>query len=96
MRMNLIAFAALALGAAAPAIANDFVVKHSDLDLAAAKDQKILERRIDAAAREYCSTDAIQTGTRIKSTSASKCYQDARNAARERMATLVAEAQRGG
>jgi hypothetical protein len=39
MRKNLIGIIAMALGATAPAIANDFVVKHSDLDLSAAKDQ---------------------------------------------------------
>ena len=53
MRKNLIGIIAMALGATAPAIANDFVVKHSDLDLSADKDQKVLERRIDSAAREY-------------------------------------------
>jgi len=96
MRINLIAFAALALGAAAPAIANDFVVIHSDLDLSTPKDQKVLERRIDSAARKYCGMDVIQTGSRVRAKDTGKCYSEARSAAREQMASLISKAQLGG
>ena len=57
MRINVIAFAALALGVAAPAFANDFVVEYKDLDLSDAKDRKVLDRRIDNASRVYCGAD---------------------------------------
>ena len=96
MRIQLIAFAALALGAAAPALANDFVVKHNDLDLSTPKGQKALQGRIDAAARKYCAMDEIRTGSRTRAENSSACYQQARAAAREQMASLIAKAQLGG
>ena len=96
MRTNLIAIAALALGAAAPATARDFVVEYKDLDLSSAKDQKTLERRIDSAARKYCAMDTIRTGSRTKAENSAQCYSDARTAAREQMSGLIAKAQMGG
>ena len=98
MRTTLIALSALALVAGVPAAAKDFVVVHKDLDLSTAKGQKTLDQRIDAAAREYCGVDVQLTGSRVKGsrTGTKECYQSARTAAREQMASLIEEAQRGG
>ena len=101
MRVFVTGLAALALGAAtaataAPApAARDFVVKHDDLDLSDAKDQKTLNKRIDRAARDYCGADRTVTGSRVRVDS-SDCVNSATQAAREQMASLVDKAQRGG
>ncbi|TCJ41119.1 UrcA family protein [Parafrankia sp. BMG5.11] len=94
MRKNLIGLAAASLAIATPAMAKDFVVQHDDLNLATAKGQKMLDRRIDAAARDYCGMNQVQVGTRIRSAGKTVCYNDARNAAREQMASLVAQQTR--
>jgi UrcA family protein len=96
MRQYLIALSALVVAAGSPVAAEDFVVKHADLDLASAKGQKELERRIDLAARTYCGLDAQKTGTRVRPQGARECYRDARAAAREQMAMLVEKSQLGG
>lgn len=88
MRTPLIALTALTLLAGAPAAAQDLVVRYDDLNLAAEKGQKALDRRIDAAARTFCGVGAQQTGSRIKPATA-QCFRDARAAAREQMASLV-------
>jgi UrcA family protein len=78
----------MTLIAGAPAAAQDLVVRYDDLNLASPTGQKTLDRRIDAAARSFCGTDAQQTGSRIN-TGAAKCFRDARAAAREQMAALI-------
>ena len=96
MRTPLIALTALTLLAGVPAAAEDFVVRYDDLDLASPKGQKVLDRRIDAAARTYCGIGVQRTGTRVKGASATECYRSARNAAREKMAALVEQKSKGG
>lgn len=88
MRTPLIALTALTLIAGAPAAAQDLVVRYDDLDLTGPKGQKVLDRRIDAAARTYCGVGVQQTGSRIKGNSA-QCFREARAAAREQMAAIV-------
>ena len=89
MRINVIAFAALALGVAAPAVANDFVVEYKDLDLSSAKDLKTLDRRIDTASRIYCGADRVMTGSRVKGNGAAKCVASARKLAKEQLAAVI-------
>lgn len=94
MRINVLAFAALALGVAAPAVANDlvakdFVVEYKDLDLSSAKDLKVLDRRIDAASRVYCGADRMTTGSRVKGTGSAACVASARKLAKEQLAAVI-------
>ncbi|GGE04164.1 hypothetical protein GCM10011515_24720 [Tsuneonella deserti] len=96
MRLNTIAFAAVALAAATPAMAQDFVVPYHDLDLSDAQDQAKLERRIDQRARDYCLVDAKRTGSRVRHASVTACYANLRLAARQQMASIVSEVQKGG
>ena len=95
MRHYLIALSAVAVAAAAPVAAEDFTVKYSDLNLATAKGQQQLDRRISAAAREYCDVEA-RTGSRIIAHAARECYEDTVAAAREQIAALESKNQRGG
>ena len=89
MRITILALSALALTVSAGASAKDLVIKYDDLNLASAKGQQALERRIDNAARTYCGADSRQTGTRIMSAATHECVKSARAAAHEQMAVLV-------
>lgn len=55
---------ALALGLAAPALAETATIKFHDLDLSTEAGQASLEARIKSAARRVCD-DGVLTGTRI-------------------------------
>ncbi|MEW9854767.1 UrcA family protein [Novosphingobium sp. M1R2S20] len=87
------AAAALAtVATAAPAMAKDVPVRHGDLDLTSAKDQKTLARRIDRAARKACD---VQYG-RLPSADVMNCYQEAHTAGRTQMASVIDDARLGG
>lgn len=95
--------AALGLAGAAitPALAGDGVPKTiavttSDIDLATAKGQKTLDQRIERAARTVCRATDLATGSRIMSQEAHACLTKARGQAREQLAVLMADQQRGG
>lgn len=90
-----IAAATLALSTA-PAFAGSVSVNYKDLDLSTPAGQAELDHRLDRAAREVCGMDEIQTGTRIPSRSARKCYKNAREKLDERIAMLVARERKGG
>ena len=101
--MKTLAIATAAIGLAVsstPAIAGDgsqsMAVKYSDLNLSTADGQKQLDRRINAAAKKVCRVHQAQTGTRIQSRNAQKCYQLARAKARTAFASVIEENRRGG
>ena len=97
MNRTLIALAAsCAVLAAVPAAAEEMSIQTSDLNLSTPEGQKILERRIDVAARKICGTDRTNTGTRLRSREADACFRDAKAAAQKRLSALVAERQLGG
>lgn len=86
--------------AAAPALAQssgaDMVVEYSDLNLATEKGQKVLERRIDKAAKEFCGVDRGTTGTRVRDPKKMACYKQARTLATQQMAKLLDDKRLGG
>jgi UrcA family protein len=97
------AFAALGLAGAAisPAFAAEpgvmtINVITADLDLATAKGQKTLDQRVEKAARTVCRIADVRTGTRVMSNDARACLAKARSDARQQVAALVQEQQRGG
>lgn len=97
MKSMLIAFfAAGAVLAGTPAVAENVAIQHRDLDLSTAQGQKVLEQRIDRAAREVCGLDAVRTGTRVQSSEAKRCYAQAKAQAKKSLAALVSERQLGG
>lgn len=98
MKTTLIALAAgYAVLAAAPATAQKTVsVPYADLNLSTVPGQQALERRLDRAARGVCDYDAEQTGTRIRSTEAARCYAQVKAAAKERFAAIVGDNKLGG
>jgi UrcA family protein len=97
------ALAALGLAGAAitPALAGEMVpmaikVTAADLDLSTAKGQKMLDQRIEKAARTVCRTTSLTTGSRILSQEAKTCLAKARSDARVKVAALTEAQQRGG
>jgi UrcA family protein len=101
MKIPMIALAATATFlTGAPALADtsspDMVVRYADLDLSTEAGQKTLESRIDAAAKKYCGVGEQRTGTRMKSSQASKCYREAKRLANQQFAAIINDARRGG
>jgi len=84
------------IATAAPALADQVSVSYKDLDLTTAQGQSTLARRLDAAARDACGYEGPTTGSRIVPRAAVECYKQAQMRAKESMATLVSDAQRGG
>lgn len=100
--MKTLAFAAAAIGmVASPAFAGSdkaptASVSIVGLDLATPEGQKMLDARINAAARNLCHVDRIRTGTRLKSSDSRACYQKARASAKQQVATAIADQRLGG
>lgn len=98
-----LAFAAAGLAGTVvtPALAEDPVkrttsVAYADLDLASDAGQRTLDRRIEKAVRHVCRTTSLQTGSRIMDQDAQRCLARARAQAKQKVAALVTNAQRGG
>ncbi|MCX9146902.1 UrcA family protein [Erythrobacter sp. WG] len=87
--------------AVTPAVAENvdrsFVsVSYRDLDLATAKGQKLFDQRVERAVRQVCRTTNPSTGTRLMSQDALACLAKARSDAKQKMAAIIANEQRGG
>lgn len=92
-------FRTLALAAAiaimpASAFAASVELKYDDLDLSTAAGQAELSKRVDDAARQVCSANAVKTGTILRSKAENECYRDTREKLRERFAALSEKKQR--
>lgn len=88
------AAAALAtVATATPVLAKDVVVRYGDLDLASAKGQRDLERRINRAARVACE---YHTNGRIPSADTIRCYRAARASAKTEIALALQNNRLGG
>ncbi len=102
--MKTFALAAAALGlvsTTAPAFAAEadrmsVEVRLADINLATAAGQQLLDQRIEKAARTVCRVTDIQTGTRIMSYGARACLAKVRADARQQVALLNGDRQRGG
>lgn len=71
-------------------------VEYADLNLSSPEGLAKLDRRIDKAARKVCRMDEIQTGTRVRSANAQRCYEAAINSAKSQMAAKMQKEWRGG
>lgn len=97
------ALAALGLAGAAitPAMAGNgqiltVKVNTADIDLGTAQGQKTLDQRVEKAVRHVCRTTDLSTGTRVMSQDALACLAKARTDAKQQVAALTVEQQRGG
>jgi UrcA family protein len=75
---------------------NTAEVHFADLDLGTEAGQRMLDARIEGAIRKVCRAADIKTGTRIMDQSARDCKERARADAKNQVAALKADAQRGG
>jgi UrcA family protein len=104
MTMKALALAAAAIGlasTAAPAFAAEaermtIDVKFTDINLGTVAGQKLLDQRIEKAVRTVCRVTDIKTGTRIMNRDARTCLAAARADARQQVALLTGDRQRGG
>lgn len=102
--MKTFAIAAAAIGLACtttPAFAGErekmsLEVELSDINLGTASGQKLLDQRIERAVRTVCRVTDVKTGTRIMNQDARACLAKARASAREQVAALTGDMQRGG
>lgn len=99
--LALAATATSLVGVAAPAFANPIEVKtekvsYGDLDLTTMEGKKTLKRRVDAAAKRVCNIAPPTSGDRTRYYDARTCLAKARASARQQVATVTLEAQRGG
>lgn len=102
--MKTFAIAAAAFGLACtttPAFAGDgekmsMKIELSDINLSTAAGQELLDKRIERAARTVCRVTDVKTGTRIMNQDARACLAKARANAREQVAALTGDKQRGG
>lgn len=102
--MKTLAIATAAIGlafTASPALAGpDHLptqsVSTAGLDLNTAEGQRMLDRRIERAAREVCQIDYGRTGTRIVSREARECVAKANASAQRQLATIAENQRRGG
>ncbi|GAB4473730.1 MAG: hypothetical protein OHK0018_04030 [Erythrobacter tepidarius] len=102
--MKTLALAGAALGlvcTAAPAFAQPIEqmslrVPISDINLATAAGQKALDNRIERAARTVCRADSPVTGSRVLTQERRDCLAKARADARQQVAVITGDRQRGG
>ncbi len=102
MKTFALAVASLGLAAtSAPAFAGttdarSVEISAAGLDLSTPEGQRMLDQRINQAARKVCGYDKVRTGTRIRSHESVECLAKARASAKSQVATLIADQQRGG
>jgi UrcA family protein len=107
MKSPVYALAALGLAGAAitPALAGNtdrmtMTVSVADIDLATAKGQRTLDRRLEKAVRTVCRATDLTTGSRILSQESRVCVAKARASVKPQLAALSAKTsanrQRGG
>lgn len=102
--MKTFAIAAAAVGlavTATPALAGNSIIKTVEvtaagLDLSTVEGQRILDKRVEAAARKVCGVETVSTGSRIKSLNERACYKKALAGAKRQVASAVADRQLGG
>ena len=103
--MKYLALAAAALGlacsAATPALAGTAErmtvrVNLADINLATASGQKLLDQRVERAVKTVCRMGEPSTGSRILTAEKRECLAKARADARQQVAALNSDRQRGG
>ncbi len=102
MKTYLLAAAALGLAASTtPALAgpdggSSMKISTTGLDLATPEGHKMLDQRIERAAKSVCQVNQVRTGTRTKSHAAKQCMTKARASAKRQVAAIIEEQRRGG
>ncbi|MEM1195369.1 MAG: UrcA family protein [Pseudomonadota bacterium] len=87
-------------GLAAPALADTTKVKtasvsYAGLDLNTIEGQRMLNQRVEIAARRVCDYGSVRTNTRLRR-DAQLCLTKARASARQQVAAIIEDQRRGG
>lgn len=90
----------LAGAAISPAIAGEaqkltINVSTSDINLGSVQGQKLLDQRVEKAVRTVCRANSVTTGTRLMSQEVRACLAKARTNAKQQVAALISNKQRG-
>jgi UrcA family protein len=103
MKPLAIALATIGLAGAAitPAAATEMElmtvrVATSDVNLATPDGQRVLDQRLEKAARTVCRVNSLTTGSRILSQEVRDCLAKARSDSRQQVAALTAKQQQRG
>lgn len=99
-----IALAGAAVGlafTAAPALAGSDDLRTQEvtfagIDLDTVEGQRMLDQRVERAARAVCGYDELGVGTRIRSNEARDCLAKARASAKSQVAAIIEDQRRGG
>ncbi len=90
-----LALATVAIGGtAASAQQDDTAVRYDDLDLSTKKGVKVLERRIDTAAKDVCGV--TRSATRVISADTRDCVKTFKANAMNQFAAVIEQQRRGG
>ncbi|MCK0129721.1 UrcA family protein [Erythrobacter sp. F6033] len=71
-------------------------VSTAGLDLDTPAGQKMLDQRIDRAARSVCRVNEVRTGSRLKSVEARACVSKARASAKRQITSIIENERLGG
>jgi UrcA family protein len=101
---KMVAHTALALGLAgaaiSPAMAGEtqkltISVSTADINLGTAQGQKLLDQRVEKAVRTVCRVTSATTGSRLMSQEVRACLAKARTNAKQQVAAVMSNKQRG-
>jgi UrcA family protein len=100
LTLTLVAASVGIAGITAPAFAGETVrkseaVSYKGLNLNTAEGQKLLEQRVEIAARRVCDVQGGPTGTRARRDERT-CLARARTSARAQVAAVIEDERRGG
>jgi UrcA family protein len=99
-----VAHTAIALGLASAAISPAMAgepqlmtinVSTSDINLGTVQGQKLLDQRVEKAVRTVCRVNSVTTGSRLMSHEVRACLAKARTSAKQQVAALMSNKQRG-
>ena len=97
MKKTLATIAAIGLVAVSTsATAASVIVPYEDLNLSSPAGQKVLDRRIDRAAKKVCGYDEPTVGTRLRDPEAATCVARAKAASHAQMASIAEKEAKGG
>lgn len=91
-----LAGAAITPAAAAEAERMTVKVSYGDINLATPEGQRVLDQRLEKAARTVCRVTNVTTGTRIMNHEVRQCLAKARADTRQQVAALTAKQQNRG
>ncbi len=95
MTIRTLALAAAMIVVPASAFASTVEVKYDDLDLSTAQGMAQLDKRVERAAKQVCTSRQVTTGTILAGTVDQKCYRETIAKLQSQLADLSRRKQQG-